>query len=408
MRLLYYNEIDKETISAQSEASGYPVENVQDYQLVKKYRSATIATLIDRGDCESATAPMVTGETVPLLSNTTFAQDATVYHAGSYSYKITKTVATGTAAYADIVDAESTTDMHGLSAANTYTFTAWVYVPSASGIALNEVALEFADYTTAWETSTSANPTAFDTWQQLTVTRSVRASATGMVLRVFNNATTDTDEYFYIDDLALYAWEWITIDGGTGSTITATSAALVTHNLTSGCTVKVQGNATEDWNSPSVDETMTYSSGIMAAYFTSATYRYWRIAIYDISNTYIEIGRAFIGIYLQMSFQPKAAFPLQYIDTSTKKYSLKGQVFGDEGIIYKIYNFLFPYWDDTERKNIATVFNEVKTIKPVILIPDENNTDKLIPVYAVINDNVSLNHLIAYTWNGTISLKEVF
>ena len=44
-------------------------------------------TVFDRGDCESATAPMVGGETVPLLANCTWARDSGQKHAGTYSYK---------------------------------------------------------------------------------------------------------------------------------------------------------------------------------------------------------------------------------------------------------------------------------------------------------------------------------
>ena len=202
--------------------------------------------------------------------------------------------------------------------------------------------------------------------------------------------------------------EWIKIDAGSGNTITATCIAILGHNLTSGATIHIQANATDSWTSPTIDYTVTYNSDIMTRYFTSASYRYWRFTFADSGNSdgYIEIGRLFLGEYLQFDDPPKAEIPLVYNDTSKTKYSLTGQAFGDEGIIYRTYNFIFPYWDEDTRTELVTMINEVKTVKPVVLIPDENNTDKLKPVYAVINDNLALNHIVSYKWNGTLSFRE--
>jgi hypothetical protein len=69
--------------------------------------NAKTAALFDRGDCESATAPMVAGESTPLLGGyETWARDAVQKHAGTYSYKLTKTVDAG---FIDRGNCESTT-----------------------------------------------------------------------------------------------------------------------------------------------------------------------------------------------------------------------------------------------------------------------------------------------------------
>jgi len=202
--------------------------------------------------------------------------------------------------------------------------------------------------------------------------------------------------------------EWVKVDAGTGNTITATCIAILGHNLTSSATIKIQANATDSWAAPTIDYTVTYNSDIMTRYFTSASYRYWRYTFADATNSdgYIELGRLFLGTYLQFDDPPKAEMPLQYIDTSTKQFSIKGQVFGDKGIIYKVYNFLFPYWVESVRTSLKTMIDEVNQVKPVVLIPDENNQDKLKPVYAVLNDNLALNHIIAYKWNGSLAFRE--
>ena len=160
--------------------------------------------LIDRRNCESTTPPMIFDETVPVLTSATFARDIAEAHAGTYSYKVTKTVASGTAAYVTLCDNELTSDMHGLVAGHTYTFFVWIKVPVASGIALDEIRMRIEDYIApTWAGTDSSYPTAFDTWQKLTVTRTIRSGATGTSILFEIISTAENNEYFYVDDVTL-------------------------------------------------------------------------------------------------------------------------------------------------------------------------------------------------------------
>ena len=68
---------------------------------------------------------------------------------------------------------------------------------------------------------------------------------------------------------------WL-IDAGVGNTIEMTCAAIGDgHNLTSGATIKFQGNATDSWGSPSIDEALTYAAGNIIKFFTGGSYRFW-------------------------------------------------------------------------------------------------------------------------------------
>ena len=160
--------------------------------------------LIDRGECESTTPPMIFDETVPVLTSATFARDGVEAHGDTYSYKVTKTVASGTAAYVTLCDNELTSDMHGLVAGYTYTKSIWIKVSAASGIALNEIRMWIEDYDGSWVASYSGNPTAFDTWQRLTVTRTIRSGATGVTIGIEIISTAENNEYFYVDDIRLF------------------------------------------------------------------------------------------------------------------------------------------------------------------------------------------------------------
>ena len=157
--------------------------------------------LIDRGNCEDPITPMIFNEYVPSLSNATLERSTEQKRNGNSSYKIVKTIAAGSWAQVYVVSVGG--GMHGLVAERIYTFKIWVYVPSASGIALDEVYVDLVDYVGSWETTSSNSPTAFDEWQKLSVTRTIRTSATAVLIRVFNSNLPELNEYFYIDDISL-------------------------------------------------------------------------------------------------------------------------------------------------------------------------------------------------------------
>lgn len=80
-----------------------------------------------------------------------------------------------------------------------------------------------------------------------------------------------------------------------GSAVTVDSVCIAAHNITSSVTtLKFQGNASDVWTSPSIDETLTWDADIITKDFTGGSYRYWRIQVIDGTNPdgYIEIGRA--------------------------------------------------------------------------------------------------------------------
>lgn len=163
--------------------------------------------LADRSRCEDTTSPMVFGETVPYLepvgNEPTWARDATEKHDGSYSYKFTFN-GSGPDEYVWLVDNNTTTDMHGLIPGLEYTFRIWIYVPSTGGIALAEIELRFDEYVAAaWSNNSSSNPTATDTWEELTVNLTLNAATTGVRFGIKVDSTASATEIAYGDDVWL-------------------------------------------------------------------------------------------------------------------------------------------------------------------------------------------------------------
>jgi len=204
--------------------------------------------------------------------------------------------------------------------------------------------------------------------------------------------------------------EWIKIDAGVGLTITASCAAILAHNLTSGSTCKIQAHSDDThWANPDLNETFVYDADVMTGYFTEDSFRFWRFHFADAANpdTYIEIGRLTLGTFLQIDIHGRE-ISIIYEDTSRVDESPSGQSFGDPGIIRRIYYFTFPYWNNTKRKEVVAMVMVIKKVKPVVLVPDENNTDKMDIVYCKLNDNMSINHIVDFSWNGILAFKETF
>lgn len=169
--------------------------------------------LIDRGDCESTTAPMVTGETTPDLTNCTFARSDTVAHNGTYSYKITKNIAAGTGSICRLVDGAGTSDLHGLTAGATYTATAWVYVPSTGGVAAAEAYFIAHHYISSFVQLDVTYASETDSWHRLSLTFTLSSSATAALLQFGILSTAADTEFFYVDDIQLYRHYDVTVSG---------------------------------------------------------------------------------------------------------------------------------------------------------------------------------------------------
>lgn len=195
-----------------------------------------------------------------------------------------------------------------------------------------------------------------------------------------------------------------------GSAMSVDSIAILGHNLTSGATLKIQGNDTDAWGAPSVDETITASADDIVHFFTSASHRYWRFTFADASNPdgYIEAGRLFVGGYTEVTKAMAKSFPEQYIDTSEQYFSESGQVFGVSGYRYRVYNFSFPYLSRTMVDTLKTILATVEKSTPIVLTLDEDNTDELPPCYCVIDSNLQLTHIHNFYFSGTLAFREVF
>ena len=161
--------------------------------------------LIDRAGCESATAPMMFGETVPVLANATWVRSSDFAHTGDNSYKLTRTVGPGSEAWAYLVDSADVADMHGFVAGSSIEFSAWAYIPTASGLQPSENGLQIFISLAggAFSLVAEANSTALDIYEELSISYDLPSTATGIVIRLYTKSAAADTEYVYYDDIRL-------------------------------------------------------------------------------------------------------------------------------------------------------------------------------------------------------------
>ena len=159
--------------------------------------------LVDRGDCRSATSPMMFMEKTPVLADCTWTHDRGKQYQGMESYLFTKTVAAGTACAVTLTDNEDTDDMHGAVPGSTLLLSGRLWVP-AGAILGTETLLDIQQYyAAAWHSSTIAGVALYDEWQALELEVAINAAATGFHFGLYVFATAAITEYFWATDIRL-------------------------------------------------------------------------------------------------------------------------------------------------------------------------------------------------------------
>ena len=188
------------------------------------------------------------------------------------------------------------------------------------------------------------------------------------------------------------------------------SCVIAGHNITNGATIKIQGS-NDDFATTPLDSAITHDAGHMIHFFTSgANYKDWRFFVHDATNpdTYIQIARLVLCNYLDVVEGPHRDFAEEPLDTTVVDFSQSGQVYADEGIIKRRYSLTFKKWTQTMKESLETMFASIKTAKPFFLVIDEDNMDKILPLYCKIAEYPGYTHFSAFRYSGSITFLEVF
>ena len=200
----------------------------------------------------------------------------------------------------------------------------------------------------------------------------------------------------------------MTIVFDAGVPVTVNSISIANHNISSGVsTLDFQGNASDSWGAPSVDESLTWVVGIISKQFTGGSFRYWRVNIIDAGNTdtFIELGRV-SGTNALTSPGIGNEVSRSYKSDTQKVRSNAGNSYGN---IYPKYRTISIQWKKLTVANVAeleTFFDQVDSSIPFFIYFDE--TDINIVMYMTIDgDGIHTAYLRNSTYQkGAIAFIE--
>lgn len=211
------------------------------------------------------------------------------------------------------------------------------------------------------------------------------ASSTMASVLGFNTDEEDTGALTYTaDSLKVHTSEWIKWDFGI-STLPNAFCLIGARNspmkITPSATIKLQGNETDEWSSPSTDTTLTYQDDVIFTVSSTGLWsealRYARLYIEDKDNTagYVEIGSLFLGDYFEAA-RGAAQYPFQgqYVDRSITSFSEGGQTFSDVRDKAEVFSITWFGLNIADKESIDTLWLELGTSNPffVQFDPDTN------------------------------------
>ena len=203
---------------------------------------------------------------------------------------------------------------------------------------------------------------------------------------------------------ATVAAENVVIDLGAVPSVTIQSCILLDHDLlNTDSLIKIQGNATDSWGAPTVDETLTWASGIIAKNFTGAALRYWRLLFTKASaGVQRHIGRLFLGPYYTTTEGVSNA-KIKQQDLSQSQRTEGGQKWSDAQDSFREYELPFDAASNSQVDSIITFANAVGTFKSFFFQIDENSANAKLSerVYAKLKQKPE------YTPNGFDSSGEL-
>jgi hypothetical protein len=160
--------------------------------------------LMDRGECESTTSPMIFDETVPYEpnpANQTWQRVSTSPYMGSYNWQLQKDTTTGNGdAETFLTDNKNTTDMHGLTAGQKYTL---AFRGKPDEITNPHKVRIYEYYSGGWNPTDITLDTA-GSWKRYSQTITLNAATTGVAISVFIDTNAAQNSTLDIDNIRLF------------------------------------------------------------------------------------------------------------------------------------------------------------------------------------------------------------
>ena len=151
---------------------------------------------------------------------------------------------------------------------------------------------------------------------------------------------------------------------------------------------------------------------ILKEFTASQTYRYWRLAISDPTNTdtYISLSKWYLGTYIQLPYMAKNQ-KIPTASTSDVAESNDLQAYGDPGVFYRYGTVNFPNIEDSDYTIMDSMFRLLDKYVPFILLIWENDLTFFPPLYSIMTSDFDWTRVEGVTgrkWSLAFNFKETF
>lgn len=228
----------------------------------------------------------------------------------------------------------------------------------------------------------------------------------------------DTNVPVTSDESRIHTHEYIVLDLGTSQTIGFVGVVGPIDEefgFSSYSTIKIQGNNTNTWTSPTTNVTLTRdSSGAFA--FPDTSHRYWRLYFEDRENasgpTALKIGYISISTALTYAVTSIAnGFSVEYVDNSSVIASENGTKYFDTRPVYWTLSGGIGLVSGTEMTDLQQFFFDTGITEPFFISIDPSlsvfsyhrDVTKLVRFSSV----PTLTHVIRDVFNASIEVEEL-
>lgn len=228
----------------------------------------------------------------------------------------------------------------------------------------------------------------------------------------FDVSADDTGSTSYAaDSVAHHSREFVMFQLGTAST--GAFAAAMNHNFDSDATVTVMGNSSDSWASPGTSTALVAATGelpIRSAFFTEATYAYWRIEIDDVQNVdgFSEFSLFHVSNFIEPAYDMRAQWSEDREELSEIGMADQGGTFVNLKPTRSAWKIVWPAISESEKSNsIDPWLNFVRAGRPFFWAP-EPDSDTTFVRYVMLTQGARFSRVPgAGVWQLAVNFEEV-
>jgi hypothetical protein len=194
------------------------------------------------------------------------------------------------------------------------------------------------------------------------------------------------------------------------------TVAIMGHNISQGAAVKMEANDWNEWNyvdgsgSSIIQHALSWDDETILKMITKTKKQYVKFTINDPNNAagYLDIGRMWLGEYIDIDPSSLDNFTVQKMRTDEVVYGVNRQKFAAVGTGYRRFNFRFPRTQGTTLAAIQRMYDTVGNHSSVIFCNFDTLRDyELVePVYCSIVGDISFTHESRQKYNYQLTLEE--